>query len=139
MAGKMAANEINLDALVTRMAVRIDGVPYQLRDFEEFSFLAHQEQLDMFEELADNLQKVPKDKHASQRRADLLSEFTDIILLAPDPVRRKLSTRQRVNLINAFFLTVPASGNGKKPAAAERPRSMPPQVGRGRGTKSSRS
>ncbi len=116
----MASPTLNLQTIVDRPTVAVDGVAYPLRATDEFSILEYQRHLVDAVRLPELLRcgDALTDDDATELRS-LLDRYCRRVLTAPVDVHAKLSDVQRLKIVSVFQQLLGLRGPilGAKPVA----------------------
>jgi hypothetical protein len=98
----MATSVLNLDTLIERPSVVIDGVSYPLRATDDFAiveFKRHVKEASRFADLVNQESCTPEEEAESEALAD---RYCRRILKAPAAVHDRLSGSHRLQIITVF-------------------------------------
>lgn len=99
---------LNLDTLISRFAITIDGARYELRRQEELPLIPHRRldaQRDAFNAI------LTSDDPTAEQQAELsrlIGLICTAILIAPEHVLARLSDQQRMAVADVFFRLRPS-------------------------------
>jgi hypothetical protein len=114
----MADPVLDLNTLFTRAIVRIDSAPYELRNLGELP-IAHETR---FDRQADQINALLAADSLTEEQDAEMSRLLDArcraVLIAPDEVHRRLTDRQRSQILQVFFRPQPPTPSASEPMVA---------------------